>query len=108
MKSEGRGMLCESVINKSKEFLGREISQKELRLYPYLDYVWKNGGVIDYSKVSYEEEDIISEMVNKGYMRIEEGERRKNKLYPTREFYDYVQDILADTYVRFVEDIKEK
>lgn len=39
MKSSGRGMLCESVINKSKEFLGEEISQKELRLYPYLDYI---------------------------------------------------------------------
>lgn len=108
MKSEGRGMLCESVINKSKEFLGREISQKELRLYPYLDYIWKNGGIIDYSKISYDEEDMISEMVENGYAEIKKEAREKYGLYPTREFYDYVQDILADTYVRFVEDIKEK
>lgn len=100
MKSSGRGMLCESVINKSKEFLRVEISQKELRLYPYLDYIWKNGGRIDLSKVDNEEMDIIDTRINEGHMLVDSD----SKIYPTRKFYDYVQDILADTYVNLVED----
>lgn len=99
MKSSDRGMLCESVINKSKEFLGEEITIKELRLYPYLDYVWKNGGCIELSKITREENNIIKKRASEGHM-IKEG----TSIYPTREFYDYVQDILADTYVELVED----
>lgn len=102
MKSNGRGMLCESVIDKSKMFLRRKISQKELRLYPYLDYVWKNGGKIDLSKINDEEMDIIDMIIDKGHMMFFE---HNDKIYPTREFYDYVQSILADTYVMLTEDI---
>lgn len=102
MKSDGRGMLCESVIDKSKEFLRREISKRELRLYPYLDYVWKNGGKFDLSKINDEEMDIINVIINEGHMMIVEF---NGKIYPTRDFYDYVQSVLADTYVVFSEDV---
>ena len=33
-----RGMLSENIQEKALQFLKREISQKELRLYPYIDY----------------------------------------------------------------------
>lgn len=99
MKSSGRGMLCESVINKSKEFLGTEINTRELRLYPYLDYVWKNGGSIEFSKINKEEEDIINARISEGHMVM-----NGLKICPTKKFYDYVQDILADAYVKLAED----
>lgn len=100
MKSNGRGMLCESVTNKSLKFLGIEISKKELRLYPYLDYMWKNNSRIDSRRLDDEEMDIINARIIEGHMMCDSD----NNLYPTRKFYDYVQDILADTYVKFAED----
>ena len=99
MKSSGRGMICESVIRKAKNFLGTEINIRELRLYPYLDYVWKNGGRIEFQKINKEEEDIINTRISEGHM-VMDG----LNIYPTRKFYDYVQDVLADTYVKFTED----
>lgn len=38
-----RGILTTEIQNKANSFLKREISQKELRLYPYIDYSIKNG-----------------------------------------------------------------
>lgn len=100
MISSGRGMLCDSIQEKAKKFLGEEITTKELRLYPYLDYVWKNRGNIEYSKVTEEERGIIGKRVDEGHMQMffDAG------LCPTREFYDFVQDVLADTYVVLVDD----
>lgn len=100
MVSNGRGVLCESIINKSKKFLGTEITQKELRLYPYLDYVWKNSGHIDLRKLDNEEVSILNTRIIDAYMIMDSN----NKIYPTKEFYYYVQDILADAYVEFMED----
>ena len=33
-----RGMLTDKIQEKAVSFLNREIMQKELRLYPYIDY----------------------------------------------------------------------
>ena len=38
-----RGMLTDKIQEKAVSFLNREITQKELRLYPYIDYSIKNG-----------------------------------------------------------------
>ena len=38
-----RGMLTDKIQEKAVSFLNREIMQKELRLYPYIDYSIKNG-----------------------------------------------------------------
>lgn len=38
-----RGMLTDKIQEKAVLFLNREITQKELRLYPYIDYSIKNG-----------------------------------------------------------------
>ena len=91
-----RGMLTEAIQEKAKKFLGREIDTTELRLYPYLDFCWKNGGSIDINKLSTEEYCIFGIL-----------EKHQNYfcgyIEPTREFYDFVQDILAESYVIFCE-----
>lgn len=51
-----RGILTTEIQNKANSFLKREISQKELRLYPYIDYSIKNGCQgWSYSKMDEEE-----------------------------------------------------
>lgn len=45
-----RGMLTDDIQHIAKKFLQREISIKELRLYPYIDYckaieIIKAGGI---------------------------------------------------------------
>ena len=49
-----------------------------------------------------EEEDIINTRISEGHM-VMDG----MKICPTRKFYDYVQDVLADTYVKLAEDKRE-
>lgn len=98
--SEQRGVLTEAAQKKAVAILGEEITQIELRLYPFLDYCWKNGGYVDRSKLSKEEHDIIEHREKQGYLKREYGGYNT----PSREFYDFVQDILAETYVVTMED----
>lgn len=97
---EQRGMLTEAAQNKAVAFLGEEITQIELRLYPFLDYCWKNGGYVDRRKLSKEGHDIIVHREKQGYLKREYGGYNA----PSRAFYDFVQDILAKTYVVTMED----
>lgn len=93
--AEQRGMLTKEAQEKAKAFIGDEITQVELRLYPYLDYCWKNGGYVDISKLSNDEYDIIIRRETQGYLKQENGGYNR----PSRAFYDFVQDMLAETYV---------
>lgn len=92
-------MLTQAAKDKAKAFLGEEITQTELRLYPYLDYCWKNGGYVDRGKLSGDEQDIIDRREEQGHLERVWGGYN----LPTRAFYDFVQDILAECYVVFKE-----
>lgn len=98
--SEQRGMLTDVAQKKAMAFLGEEITVKELRLYPYLDYCWKNGGYVDRRKLDEEEQDVIIHREKQGHLKREYGGYNT----PSRAFYDFVQDILAETYVVTMED----
>ena len=100
MKSKGRGFLCESIQDKAIQFLGFEISQKELRLYPFLDYSVKNGGYLDRSKMDGEEMKIIKRLQEQGHVK----RTFDGYFYTTKAFYDFMQSVLADSYVVFMED----
>lgn len=89
-----RGMLTESVQVISRDFLGREIDTTELRLYPYIDYALKNEG-LDIDKLSREEIDLLYDYVASGYVK------GFCPTIVTREFYNYLQDVLAVAYVRW-------
>lgn len=101
MKSE-RGCLTNETKEKAEKYLGREFTVKELRLYPYIQYCVMNGGYIDRNKISDEERDILRNLVNEKHLIRGYSAR----FYLTRDFWMFMNDILADTYVALVESIE--
>lgn len=90
-----RGILTTEIQNKANSFLKREISQKELRLYPYIDYSIKNGWQgWSYSKMDEEEIKILNRLYDERHIIYS-----PEKIIITRNFYDFIQDILAISYV---------
>lgn len=90
-----RGCLTDEIQNLAKEYLGREITTTELRLYPYIDYCIKNGGYMDRSKMNGEEIDILHNYNEKIQLRRD----RCGYVSVTKEFYDYMQKVLWISYV---------
>lgn len=86
-----RGMLTDKIQEKAVSFLNREITQKELRLYPYIDYSIKNGC---YDKMDEEEIKILNKLYDEKHIVYS-----PEKIIVTRKFYNYIQDILATGYV---------
>jgi hypothetical protein len=89
-----RGALTPEIQSLAKNFLGREITVRELRLYPYLDYVMKNDQKIKIEHINQEERDILR--VLKEEKHIEGG---AGGLSMTKEFYDYMNQVLWLGYV---------
>lgn len=90
-----RGILTTEIQNKANSFLKREISQKELRLYPYIDYSIKNGCQgWSYSKMDEKEIKILNRLYDERHIIYS-----PEKIIITRNFYDFIQDILAISYV---------
>ena len=89
-----RGQLTEKIQEIAKEFLGREITVTELRLYPYLDYQMKNEQRIDPRRVNGTERAVLKELRKEEH--IEGGAL---ELSMTKEFYDYINQVLWFGYV---------
>ena len=89
-----RGKLTNKIQVLAKSFLGRGITTRELRLYPYLDYLMKNEQKIDPGKVNQEERDILRKLKEGNH--IEGG---ASGLSMTKEFYDYINQVLWLGYV---------
>lgn len=94
-----RGALNSDIQKLAKEFLGREITTTELRLYPYLDYVMKNSQRIDPKYVNQDDRDILKTLSAEGH--IEGG---ASGLSMTKNFYDYINQVLWLGYVVDVYD----
>ena len=89
-----RGVLTEEIQELAKVFLGREITVRELRLYPYLDYQMKNEQKFNPNHVNQEERTILRLLKDAGH--IEGG---ASGLGMTKEFYDYINQVLWFGYV---------
>ena len=89
-----RGKLTDEIQDLAKGFLGREITTTELRLYHYLDYLMKNEQRIDPNKCNSEDRLVLS--VLRKERHIEGGASR---LSMTKEFYDYINQVLWLGYV---------
>jgi len=90
----GRGALTDRIQEIAVGFLGREITTRELRLYAYVDFVMKNEQRIDPNKIETVERDVLSVLRKEGH--IEGG---AGGLSMTKEFYDYLQEVLWEGYV---------
>ena len=89
-----RGQLTPDIQALCKEFLKREITDTELRLMPYLDYVMKNEQKLDPRKINQDERDILQILRQEGH--IEGG---ASGLAMTKEYYDFAQEVLWLGYV---------
>ena len=89
-----RGELTEPVRAKMEKFLGRETSTDELRLLPYLQYQMMNEQRIDPAKINSDDRAILRLLKQGGH--IEGG---MSGLAMTREFWDFINDVLFDAYV---------
>lgn len=89
-----RGILTDEIQNISKEFLGRKITTTELQLYPYLDFCLKNNNDMDRIKINDDEIDILEKLYDEGHVLHTVG-----SIICTKEFYDYVQNVLKVSYV---------
>ncbi|KKL07250.1 hypothetical protein LCGC14_2587890 [marine sediment metagenome] len=89
-----RGVLTDEIQTLAKEFLGREITTTELRFYPYLDYVMKNEQIIEPERCNGEDRKVLAELRAAGH--IEGG---ASGLAMTKEFYDYINQVLWLGYV---------
>lgn len=90
----GRGVLTEEIKALSNELLGYEITQKELRLMPYIQYCVLNSQNIDIGKVNAEERKILQSWKEKKYI-----DSPASDLRVTKEFWDIVNEILWVGYV---------
>lgn len=91
-----RGQLTKQIQSIAKAFLGREIDTTELRLYAYMDYVMKNEQRIKPAVCNQDDRDILKKLREEGH--IEGG---AGGLGLTKEFYDYMQEVLWWGYVAY-------
>lgn len=98
---KSRGCLTEELKKKAEQYLGREFTQDELRLYPYLCYCSLNDARIERAKTTPEEQDIIHMLESEGRLQRE----YPSYMHPTREFWVFMNECLADSYVILAEDL---
>lgn len=91
-----RGALTPQIQETAKKHLGREISLRELRLMPYIQYTLMNGGKIDPNKINTEERKIWSEWKTQGWV-----EGGMGGIGICKDFWDAMSDILWLGYVAY-------
>ncbi|BCP56259.1 hypothetical protein K32_48760 [Kaistia sp. 32K] len=91
-----RGQLTEKVKETAQRLLGKEITQRELRLMPYVQSVMINDQRIDPRKINSEERDILSDWRSRGW--IDGG---ASGLTISKVFWDAIHPILLLAYVDY-------
>lgn len=94
-----RGKLTDEIKAKSQELLGYEITERELRLMPYIQYVMMNEQALDPNKISSEEREILRSWKEKEYV-----EGGASGLSITKEFWDAINQILWLGYIAHAEE----
>lgn len=92
--SQGRGQLTQRIEKKSKELLGYEINQIELRFMVYVQCVMVNGQKIDPQVINNDERNLLQKWREANY--IEGG---ASGLSITKAFWDAICEIVFLGYV---------
>lgn len=88
-----RGQLTTDIQQMAVKFWGREITQTELRLYPYIHYCAINERKIDPQKINLEEREIMQLWKVTGHF-----EGGITGINMTKEFFDFMNDMLYYSY----------
>lgn len=94
-----RGKLTEKIKSNSLKLLGREITQGELRLMPYIQYCLMNSQVFEPKRLSCEEREIISQWRKEGYL-----EGGVSGFAVKKDFWDAMNQILWLGYVAYEDE----
>lgn len=94
-ETQGRGQLTQRVQEAAKRLLGREITVRELRLMPYVQYLMVNEQKLNIEQINQEEREILSYWRKNGYLYGGVGERMEI----TREFWNILCEIIWLAYV---------
>lgn len=89
-----RGNIDDNIQAKAIEFLGREITQTELRLYPYIDFCLKNKAEWLLERIESEEFKVLDRLQNEEHIKY-----NKNEISCTSEFFDYLHEMMKLAYV---------
>ena len=92
-----RGTLTKEVNRIAEDKLGREITQDELRLMAYVQYTWMNSEPVKRQKKREGENQLLDQWEAEGFIKTESG-RGGRCVYPTKDFYDAVSEILWEGY----------
>ena len=98
-----RGMLTPEIKAKAEKYLGREFTQKELRLYPYMQFCMINSQRIERARTDEEEQEILKTLEREGRIKRE----YPSYFHPTCEFWMFMNDILAGAYIETAEEYME-
>lgn len=94
-----RGQLTEKIKEVAFELLGKEITQAELRLMPYVQHCLMNSQAIDPHKVNSSERELLSDWRKRGF--IEGG---VSGIGVTKDFWDALNQILWLGYVAYEDE----
>lgn len=94
MTKKNRGRMNEQIEAKSQEVFGLVITQMELRLMPYIQYVMVNEQRLEPNKINSDERRILQSWRERGW--IEGG---ASGLSITKEFWDGMLEMIWLGYV---------
>lgn len=94
----GRGRISPEVQEAAVRMLGREITTRELRLIPYVQYVLVNDRRIERVKVNEEEIEILGRWESAGWITLDFV--RDVTIEVTKEFWNAMHEILWAGYAR--------
>jgi hypothetical protein len=90
-----RGRLTKEIKEISKKYLGREISQKELKLIPYVQYTCLNSRKINSISINREEKKILNKWDKKGWIGYRES---SGVVRCSKKFWDFMSEVLYLAY----------
>lgn len=91
--AKGRGKYDADRAAKHKEFLGRDLTQGDIRLIPYIQYCTVNHQQLDRNHMDASERAKVREWVERGWLE------KFPYVIPSREFWQFMCDVLLDFYV---------
>lgn len=91
-----RGQLTPQIKEASKTFFGEEITVRELRLLPYIQYTMMNDQKIHPERINAEDRAILAKWKAKGWL-----EGGMTGLAISKEFWDAMNELLWMGYVAY-------
>ena len=91
-----RGALTPAIQAAAKYMIGREISLKELRLIPYIQYQLFNEQTIDIQRIDADEREILQSWKKNGWVA---GGASAHSLEVSKPFWDFMCEVLYLGYV---------